>query len=216
MNRRTLWLGLGVAVIAVLVIWWSILRSHAQKPPDQAAGSAPAQTPTVAVINVVSEELSRQVRLPGELRAFQDVAIYPKIPGFVEWIGVDRGSMVKRGQLIARMTAPEVSAQSGEASAKSQAAHSQRLEAEAKAAAAKSQRVEAEAKLASDEGTYRHLKAASATPGVVAGNDLEVAEKTVEADKARVRTYEEGERAAAAQVRAFVEGEKAASDNARS
>src|SRR5262249_25720642 len=98
----------------------------------------------------------------------------------------------------------------------SQAAHSQRLEAEAKAGAARSQRAEAEAKLASDEATYRHLKAASATPGVVAGNDLEVAQRTVEADQARVRTYQEGERAAAAQVRAFVEGEKAASDNAKS
>lgn len=87
---------------------------------------------------------------------------------------------------------------------------------QARAGAVKAQRAEAEAKLASDEGTYRHLKAAAATPGVVAGNDVDVAAKTVEADQARVRTYQEGEKAAEAQVRAFVEAEKAASDGAKS
>ena len=60
--------------------------------------------------------------------------------------------------------------------------------------------IEAEAKLASDEGRYNHLKAASATPGAVAGNDIEVAQRTVEADRARVRLYEENEKAAQAQV----------------
>ncbi|HKF54888.1 MAG TPA: hypothetical protein VKJ45_05580, partial [Blastocatellia bacterium] len=178
MNRRRLVLGAAALAVAVLIVSWSLVRTRAQKPPDQTASQAQSQTPTVIVTNVVSQELSRQVRLPGDLKAYQDVAIYPKIPGFVEWIGVDRGSVVKRGQLIARMAAPEVEAQSGEAASKAQAAHSQRLEAEARAGASKSQRVEAEAKLASDEATYRHLRGAAETPGVVAGNDVEVAEKT--------------------------------------
>jgi len=215
--RSTKWL-LGLIAIAgaVVAVSWGLFGSHAQKPQEPGAGGTPGQAPTVTVTNVVSQELSRQVRLPGELKAYQDVAIYPKIPGFVEWIGVDRGSAVRRGQLIVRMTAPEVGAQYGEAAAKSQAAHSQRLEAEARAGAAKAQRAEAEAKLAADQTTYKHLKAASATPGVVAGNDVEVAEKTVEADQARVRTYQEGEKAAEAQVRTFVDAENAASSGAKS
>jgi membrane fusion protein, multidrug efflux system len=49
----------------------------------------------VTVTSVVSQELSRQLRLPGELQAYQDVMLYPKVQGFVEWIGVDRGSVVK-------------------------------------------------------------------------------------------------------------------------
>jgi RND family efflux transporter MFP subunit len=215
MNRRKWLLALGVSIAAIVVIWWGLVRSHAQKGQEPGPAAAPVQ-PTVAVTNVVSQELSRQVRLPGELKAYQDVAIYPKIPGFVEWIGVDRGSVVKRGQLIVRMAAPEVEAQSGEAAAKSQAAHSQRIEAEARSSAVKAQRAEAEAKLAADQATYKHLKSASATPGVVAGNDLEVAAKTVEADQARVRTYQEGERAAEAQVRALVEAEAAAASGAKS
>src|SRR5262249_46643937 len=83
-----------------------------------AANSAPAQTPTVPVTRVVSQDLNRQARLPGDLHAYQDVAIYPKVPSFVDWIGVDRGSVVKRGQLLVRMIAPELGAQRSEAEAK--------------------------------------------------------------------------------------------------
>jgi len=141
------------------------------------------------VTTVVSQQLNRQTPLPGELQAYQDVAIYPKVQGFVEWIEVDRGSVAKNGQLLARLIAPELAAQSREAAAKAQAVQAQRLE--------------AAAKLAADEATYKRLQAASATPGVVAGNDVEVAQKTVEADRARVRAWQENEKAALQAVHSF-------------
>ncbi|HEV8132994.1 MAG TPA: efflux RND transporter periplasmic adaptor subunit [Acidobacteriota bacterium] len=177
---------------------------------------AAAQTPTVLVTRVVAQELDREIRLPGELQAYQDVALYPKVTGFVEWIGVDRGSRVKRGQLLVRMTAPELEAQKNAADAKARAAHAQRLESEAKLRGVREQRLEAEAKLASDDGTYKRLKAAAATPGVVAGNDVEVAQRTVEAARARVGLLAESENAAQAQVRALEEDEKAAKESAQS
>lgn len=181
-----------------------------------AGSSASAPTSTVTVTKVVAQDLRRQTSLPGELRAYQDVALYPKVQGFVEWMGVDRGSVVKRGQLLVRMRAPELAAQSSGAEAKARAAESQRLEAASRVLSIRAQRLEAEAKLASDEATYKHLKAAAATPGVVAGNDLEVAQKTVEADQARVRAWQENEKAAEAQVRSLEASEKAAHDAARS
>lgn len=148
-----------------------------------AGGQAPAPPPaTVAVVSVVSQSLERPILLPGDLIAFQDVEIRPKVSGFVEAIAVDRGSVVKKGQLLVRMVAPELAAQ--------------RSEAESKIQSAQSQRIEAEAKLASDEGTYQRLKKASETPGVVAGNDLEVAQKAVDADRARVESWKQGEQAA--------------------
>jgi RND family efflux transporter MFP subunit len=121
------------------------------------------------------------------------VAIYPKVTAFVDSIGVDRGSVVKRGQLIARLLAPELAAQ--------------RAEAQSKLQAAEAQRVEVEAKLASDESTYQRLKSASATPGVVAGNDLEVAQKTVEADRARLEVVREGREAANSALKSVSEVE---------
>src|SRR5215831_20532344 len=151
-----------------------------QKPQAQAAqGATPAQTPTVIITTVESHELNRQVRLPGELQAYQDTALYAKVPGFVEVINVDRGSVVRQGQLLARLRAPELDTQRGEAEAKVRAAQSQRVEAQSKVSGIRAQRLEAEAKLAADEATYQRMKAASATPGVVAGNDLEIAQRAV-------------------------------------
>ena len=219
MTRGKLIIGGIVAITAVAILTWSLARSSAQKAQskdNQSAADRSAQAPTVIVTPVVSQDLNLQLRLPGELQAYQDVAIYPKVQGFIEWIGVDRGSAVKPGQLLVRMSAPELAAQRSEAGAKARGAVSQRSEAEARVGSIRAQRLEAEAKLASDEATYRRLKAASATPGVVAGNDVEVAQRTVEADRARVKLYEENEKAAQAQVVSFTENEKAVGEAARS
>jgi len=204
------------AFVITIIIAWLFFRAGSQKPGAPAAAEGAQQAPTVAVVNVVSQELNLQRHLPGELQAYQDVALYPKLPGFVDWIGVDRGSVVKAGQLLLRMSAPEISAQLSEAGAKTRVAESQRNEAEARIQGIRAQRIEADAKLASDEATYTRLKAASATPGVVAGNDVEVAERTVEADRARVKVYEENEKAAQSQAVSLSENVKAVTEAARS
>ncbi len=150
-----------------------------------------APTPTVEVAKVVSKKLAITVRLPGELQPYEIVAVYPKVTAFVDSISVDRGSHVKTGQLMARLVAPEIAAQ--------------RAEAQSKLQGAEAQRAEAEAKLASDDSTYQRLKAASATPGVVAGNDLEVAQKAVEADRARLESVREGAQAARSALKSVSE-----------
>src|SRR5215469_8487063 len=148
-------------------------------------------TPTVDVVKVASRKLAIDVRLPGELQAYEAVAVYPKVPAFVDSISVDRGSPVKSGQLMARLVAPELPAQ--------------RAEAQSKLQAAEAQQVEAEAKLSSDDGTYQRLKAASATPGVVAGNDLEIAQKAVEGDRARLEAVRKSTQAAEASLKSITE-----------
>jgi membrane fusion protein, multidrug efflux system len=191
-------------------------RSSAQDQAAKSAASpAPAQTPTVTVAEVVSLELNRRLRLPGELQPFQDVAIYAKVPGFVESINVDRGSVVRSGQLLARLRAPELDAQRSEAEARSRAAQSQRVEAAARVNSARAQRLEAEAKLAAEEATYQRLRSASTTPGAVAGNDVEVSLRSVEAGRARVRLWGENEKAAQAQLKALEENERALGEAAR-
>lgn len=154
-----------------------------------------AQTPaTVDVTPVVSKPLERTVKLPGEFLPYETVAIFPKVTGFIEKITVDRGSVVKKDQLLAQLVAPELKAQIAEA--------------EAKVQAIESQRAEAQAKVAANESTYEKLKAASATPGVVAGNDLLLAEKAVEADRARVKALESSAKAAQAAVQTVREMER--------
>lgn len=154
---------------------------------------ASAQTP-VQVARVVSKVVDRQVMLPGEFRPYLAVPVHAKVTGFVREISVDRGSVVKQGQLLATLEAPEMLTQI--------------VEAQAKAQAIELQRAEAAAKLAGAQSTYDRLKAAAATPGVVAGNDLVVAEKTVEAAQALVHSYEDSIKAAQAQVQAVKELEQ--------
>lgn len=182
MHRRRLIAVIGIAVTAVLLACWGVVRSSTDHPAASAGTPAAAEPPTVVVARVIAQELNRDVRLPGELRAYQDVAVYPKVQGFVEMIAVDRGSMVKQGELLARLVAPELASQRSEAAAKVQAAQAQRLE--------------AEAKLQADVATYDHLKAAAVEPGVVAGNDLEIAQKLAQADRARARAWQENQEAA--------------------
>ena len=155
-----------------------------------AQGTA-SPTPTVEVAKVTSKKLSIATRLPGELQAYEAVAVFPKVTAYVDSISVDRGSRVKAGQLMARLVAPEVAAQ--------------RAEAQSKLQAAEAQRAEAEAKLASNQSTYERLKSASATPGVVAGNDLEIAQKGAEADRARLQALRESAEAAKSALKSVTE-----------
>jgi RND family efflux transporter MFP subunit len=66
----------------------------------------------------------------------------------------------------------------------------QRAEAEAKLQEAQSQLAVAQSKFAADQGTYERLAAAAKTPGVVAGNDLQIASKAADADRAGVAALE--------------------------
>jgi RND family efflux transporter MFP subunit len=142
-------------------------------------------------VRVISRPLDQTVVLPGEFTPYLSVAIHAKVAGFVQRVEVDRGSVVKEGQLLATMIAPELNAQRAEAEAKVQTAEAQRAEAEARVAAAQS--------------TYERMKAASATPGVIAGNELIQAEKQLDAERAKAAADKSAVQAAQAAVKAVQE-----------
>lgn len=142
-------------------------QAHAVVPVNATDSSLPV----VDTVRITSHPLNVATSLPGELQPYEVVAVYPKVTGFVQWIGVDRGSRVHQGELLAKLVAPELTAQ--------------RAEAQAKLLSAESRRVEAEAKTAADEATYQRLKVAAATPGVISENELQIAEQTAAGDRAR-------------------------------
>jgi RND family efflux transporter MFP subunit len=142
---------------------------------------------------VISQALQKTITIPGDLTPYQAVNLNARVSGFVESLAVDRGSWVKRGQRLATISAPELRAQHAEAEAKLQAVRAQEAEAGARMVAAQS--------------TYDRLKAASTTPGVVAGNDLEIAERGLEAARAQVNALKSSGGAAAAAVRVVSEME---------
>src|SRR5215472_6019427 len=77
---------------------------------------------TLDAVQVTSRPLDRTIVLPGEFTPYLSVPIYAKVAGFVSKVDVDRGSVVKEGQLLATMIAPELNAQRAEALAKVKAA----------------------------------------------------------------------------------------------
>jgi RND family efflux transporter MFP subunit len=147
-----------------------------------AAAAATALAQSGGLATVIAKPVSRIVELPGEIYPFLSVGVHAKVPGYVERVLVDRGSEVKEGELLATLSAPEMTARMREAESKVQVAEADRLQAEAQLAAAQS--------------TYEGLKKAAETPGAVAGNELVQAAKQVDAAQALVRSRERARKAA--------------------
>lgn len=131
-----------------------------------------AQEARAELTPVVQKVLGRTNLLPGELRAWEAVDVYARVSGFVEEVLVDRGSGVSAGQVLVRMSAPELEAR--------------RAEAQSRIPAAVAQRMAAEAHLAALESTYARLREAAQTPGVVAENEVVLAGKSMESARAQV------------------------------
>lgn len=144
---------------------------------------------TNELTSVVSKAVSRSIDLPGEVQPYLSVTLHSRVPGFVENVLVDRGSMVKQGDLLVELSAPETKAEVAEAESKVQA-----LEAD---------RVQAEAQLAAAQSTLERMRDAAKTPGAIAGNELTLAEKQVDANKAVVSSKQQAARAAEAVVDAI-------------
>jgi len=113
--------------------------------------------------------LSSFLKLPGELKPFEKVDIYPKVNGFVKEIFVDRGSVVHEGQVLMILEAPELD---------------QQLQAE------QSKLLQARESFNAGKDRYMRLSAASKTPGAISELDLVNAKSKYQADSAFERSEE--------------------------
>ncbi|MGA9884975.1 MAG: efflux RND transporter periplasmic adaptor subunit [Candidatus Acidiferrales bacterium] len=173
-RRRRRETQIGVAMAIAICVSMGVGCNSA---PGGSAAAAREQNPASAAPSVDTMKVALRpvnfvVSLPGELEPYEAVSIYPKVTGFVKSISVDRGSHVQEGQVLARLEAPEIVAQ--------------KAAAEAKLESVQNQQIETRSKLAGDQDAYQRLKIASATPGVISDNELEIAQKVAEADNARV------------------------------
>jgi membrane fusion protein (multidrug efflux system) len=168
-----------------------VLAGCGPSAQNGAPSSATSSPQIVNVVTVESRKLDTTLALPAQVTPYEAVDIYPKVTGFLDKISVDRGSHVHTGDLIIRLSAPELLAQ--------------RAQAESALQSAEAQLGAAQAKFASDHGTYLHLAAAAKTPGVVANNDLLVAEQTAAADSAQVEAASKNVQAARDALRAVTQ-----------
>lgn len=109
------------------------------------------------------KNMSSSVRLPGQLKPFEEVSIFARANGFVKEVYADRGSVVKKGQILLTLEAPEMESQL-------EAARSKYLQAK-------------EISLASQD-KYNRLKEAAKEPGAVSRLDLDNAFSKMKGDLA--------------------------------
>lgn len=177
----------------VVLVSFGVAACGGRGPVETEKPETTAAAPPLDVVRVVQQPTNVLLEMPGQLDPYESVAVYPKVTGFVKSIRVDRGSRVRNGELMAELEAPELISQRAESQSKLQAAQAQLSVARAKADA--------------DASTFDRLKAASATPGVVAGNDLVVAQKAVEADRSQIAAAEQTAEAARQAVRSVTQME---------
>jgi membrane fusion protein, multidrug efflux system len=137
---------------------------------------------------VEGRSLSRTVPLTAELTPYLQTEIQARVPGYVERVLVDRGTAVRRGQVLVQLSAPEMGAQTGAAEASLHQAEAEVDQAAAQAAAV--------------AGTYERLLEASKTPGAISGNELTLAEKQKEAASSLVTSRKAAVRAASDRLNA--------------
>jgi len=133
-----------------------------------AGGSAPADAPsTAAVVQVRRAPISNTLSIAGEFLPYQEVELHAKVAGYIRNINVDIGDRVHKGQVLAVLEIPELTAQVQAASAGVR--HSQ-----AEIIHAQNEVSRAEAEYAALHAAATRLKQASeARPGLIAEQELD-------------------------------------------
>jgi RND family efflux transporter MFP subunit len=157
--------------IIVLVNFIALAVVSCSKKEEKKA--TPVNTvPTLQAVEVVSLQPVKPLVLPGELHPWNKVNLVSKVKGFVKEIKVDRGSVVKKGQLLAILDAPEIVTELDQSFGQVHAAEGSLNE--------------AKANYSSNKSTYLRLLKASETPGAVSDNELEQAKSKMHADSSAV------------------------------
>ncbi|MCE6992224.1 efflux RND transporter periplasmic adaptor subunit [Dyadobacter sp. CY323] len=113
---------------------------------------------------------AKQIALPGELKPWNKVSIHPKVKGFVKTVNVDRGTMVRKGQVLAVLEAPEVM--------------SELSQAKAQVIASEASLHEITTRFQASSLTYSRLIKTNKTEGAVSLNELDLARAKATTDSA--------------------------------
>lgn len=103
-------------------------------------------------IRVAASRPTSELNLPGELESYYETDLYPRVSSYVKALHVDIGDPVKKGQVLAELEAPELTANLTEAYSKVKAA---------------------EAVYGASKGTFLRVLRTSRTLGAISPVDLD-------------------------------------------
>jgi membrane fusion protein, multidrug efflux system len=142
----------------------AVLFSSCQSAkPEKARDSETDKKSHYTLAAIQTTGPSSMIKLPGQLAAYQEVSIFPKVNGYVKNVYVDIGSKVHKGQLLMTLEAPEL---------------------EQSTMQAKEKYARTKADLSIDREHYNRLLEASQTAGAVSPLDLSFVKSKLESDSA--------------------------------
>lgn len=118
--------------------------------------------------------VSLNLNLPAELLPYEKAEIHAKVDGYVQSVLADIGDKVKKGQVLARLDAPEVIAQSAQTSSKY---------------------YEVQARFMASQDKYRRIQTAAKQQGVISESEVINAKNQMLADSAALNSAKSTERA---------------------
>lgn len=133
---------------------------------NKSTGNAKKEAPKPDSVNVFilhKDSVQRTLVIPGELLPNAGIQIRAKVPGYIRKINVDIGSIVKKGQVLALIDAPEIASRLQELNSRVNSAN---------------------AHYRSSKDYYERISIASKADGVIAPSELERTKNQMVADKA--------------------------------
>lgn len=157
------------SILILLTVAAGMMACHTEaETSEKHEQKAPAAEPVVELAYVKSMKPAKQIALPGELKPWNKVSIHPKVKGFVRAVNVDRGSIVKKGQVLAQLEAPEII--------------SELSQAKAQLIAAEAALHEITTRYQATALTYSRLMRTNRTEGAVSLNELDLAKARATTD----------------------------------
>jgi membrane fusion protein, multidrug efflux system len=149
------------------------------------------EIPDVETVKPVKQELFRRIELSGELKAYQEAALYAKTAGYLEWIKVDKGDTVEAGQVIAKIFSPELGQQVQQAQAEYQAALAEFNQVPHQLLQIQAEREKLQSEATFEKLTYERYRAIQSTePDLIAAQDVDATKSRYLSAENHVRAFD--------------------------
>jgi len=177
----------GMILAAGIAVTISGCKAH---PP---AAAAAATIPSASVARVQRGSISRTLALAGQFQSYQVIDVHPKVSGFIRSIYVDIGDRVHKGETLAMLEVPELTAQLQGTVSEVARSKDEIVRAQREVSAAQSEHT------ALHEDYNRLLETGKTQPGLIAQQELDdaqskdlSAEANVDAAKAALGAAQQG------------------------
>lgn len=151
-------------ILIAILLFFAVISCNEKQQNSTSQKEATADS--VMSFIVKRDSVQKTISLPGDLFPDENIQIRAKVQGYIKKLNADIGSIVRKGQVLALIDAPEINTRLQELNEKVSAAKAHYL---------------------SSKDYYDRIYTASQTDGVVAGNELEQRKNQMAADSSEYK-----------------------------